>query len=308
MSSAVSATPPVNRTLLANLAAAAAAVSAGASVVATRYAVGETDPVSLAFYRYAVAAPCLAPFLWTHAPGHRIPARDMVAMLLLGGLFFGLFPWAFSAALQHTSAARGSIGLATIPIVTLLLARAFGRETLTPLKAFSVVLAFAGVAVAIGDGLGTASGSGQFLLGDGLMMCAVVCGATYSALAGPYLKVHGPMFVTALGMVAGVALLAPLSALSGGLSEIPRFSTGGWLSVLFLGTVGGALQFALYTWALKWIAPSRTAIYLTLNPISAMLLAVWLLDEGLTAALLAGFVLVASGIVLANREAPARTK
>ena len=38
----------LNRSILANLAAAAAALSAGASVVATRLAIGETDVVTLA--------------------------------------------------------------------------------------------------------------------------------------------------------------------------------------------------------------------------------------------------------------------
>ena len=51
----------INTYTLANLAAATAALSAGASVVATRLLVGETDPVTLAFYRYVIAAGCLAP-------------------------------------------------------------------------------------------------------------------------------------------------------------------------------------------------------------------------------------------------------
>src|SRR6266511_702745 len=58
----------INTYTLANLAAATAALSAGASVVATRLLVGETDPVTLAFYRYVIAAGCLAPVLFVRCP------------------------------------------------------------------------------------------------------------------------------------------------------------------------------------------------------------------------------------------------
>lgn len=296
----------MNQTFLANVAAALAAVSAGASVVATRYVVGETDPVTLAFYRYVIAAPCMLPFLLARPAGVRMTGRDMLAIAALGALFFGLFPWAFSAALKYTTAARGSVGLAMIPIATLLIASALGRERLTGLKGISVVLAFLGVTVAFSNGLFNGGDSRTLLIGDGLMMLAVLCGAAYSALARPYLARFGALYVTALAMIVGVVFLAPLSGLSGGLDGWPTFTPMGWGAVIFLGTVGGAIQFALYTWALRWIAPSRTAIYLTLNPVSAMLLATALLGEPLTTELLIGLVLVASGIILANRPSPPR--
>ncbi|MGA6939598.1 MAG: EamA family transporter, partial [Pseudolabrys sp.] len=60
----------MNRSLLANVAACCAALCAGASVVVTRFAVGEIDPVTLAFYRYAIAMICLLPvlpFVWPKA-------------------------------------------------------------------------------------------------------------------------------------------------------------------------------------------------------------------------------------------------
>jgi drug/metabolite transporter (DMT)-like permease len=170
-------------------------------------------------------------------------------------------------------------------------------------KGVSTVLAFAGVAIAFGPAALTGEVGPEVLFGDGLMMLAVLCGAGYSVFARPFLVRFGPLFVTALGMLFGLALLT--WSIGGGPS-LPALSAAGWGAVIFLGTVGGALQFALYTWALKWIAPSRTAIYLTLNPISAMALATLLLDEALTLDLVAGFVLVSAGIVLANRPDPAK--
>ena len=105
-----------NTAVLANIAAAVASLCAGGSVVATRIAVVQTDPISLAFYRYIIGALCFAPFFPLLWPRLRVPAVGWIKIAVLGVLFFGFFPWAFSAALQFTTVARGAIGLATIPI------------------------------------------------------------------------------------------------------------------------------------------------------------------------------------------------
>jgi drug/metabolite transporter (DMT)-like permease len=261
----------MSRVLLANLAALGASLSAGVSVVATRFVVGETVPVTLAFYRYVIAALCLAPLLPFVWPRHRLALAEIVKIAMLGTLFFGFFTWAFSAALQYTTAARGAIGLATIPIQTLIVAAIFGREQLTAFKVLSVGLAFAGIAVVFGPEAYNAEMS-NYAIGDSLMLLGALSAAIYSAFGRPVLGRHGPLFVMTLAMVFGVLALAPLAAANGALAGMPQFSPKGWLALLFLGTIGGALQFTLYTWALRWLSPSRVAIYLTLNPITAMAL------------------------------------
>ncbi len=293
----------MNTYTLANLAAATAALSAGASVVATRLVVGETDPVTLAFYRYVIATLCMTPVLFVLWPRSGVPVRDMATIASLGALFFGFFPWAFSASLYYTTAARGAIGLATIPIQTLMVAALFGRESLTRTKVLSVSLAFAGIAVAFGSAALT-SGSVDSLIGDGLMLLGVLSAAIYSVFGRPMLQRYNPLFVTASGMVCGALALFPLAAMGGAVTSVPAFTPNGWLALLFLGTMGGAIQFALFTWALRWLPPTRTVIYLTLNPISAMFLATVLLGEAITITLIIALGLVMSGIFLANRPRP----
>lgn len=294
----------MNRTLLANLAAAAAALSAGAGVVATRIAVGESDPVALAFYRYVIAGTCLAPVLYALWPKGGLALKELGKIALLGAVFFGFFPWAFSAALQYTTAARGAIGLASIPVQTLLVAAAFGREALARSKIASVALAFAGIAVVFGPAALDGQGS-DMLKGDLLMLLGAFSAAVYSTFSRPSLGRHGPLFVTALGIVFGVLALLPLAGLSGALTQLPAFSLRGWLALGFLGSIGGALQFALYSWALSRLPPSRTVIYLALNPVSAMLLGGLVLGEAITPMLILGLALVLAGILVANLWKPA---
>ena len=293
--------------MLANIAAAVAALCAGGSVVATRIAVVQTDPFSLAFYRYIIGALCFAPFLPLLWPRVRIPPIDWVKIAVLGVVFFGFFPWAFSAALQYTTAARGAIGLATIPVQTLIVAAIFGRERLSGRKFISVALAFAGIAVVFGPEA-YAGKVNSYLIGDGLMLLGAFSAAIYSTFSRPVFSAYGPMFVTAIGMVFGLLALAPIAAAKGALGGWPHFSAEGWAAVVFLGTIGGVIQFSLFNWALRWLPPSRVVIYLTLNPISAMLLGNLLLGETVTVLLIVGLCFVISGILVANAAVSNKAK
>jgi drug/metabolite transporter (DMT)-like permease len=285
--------------LLANVAAAAGALFAGASVVATRIAVVQADPFTLAFYRYVIGTLCFAPALPLLWPRVRIPPADWIKIAVLGCVFFGFFPWAFSAALQYTTVARGAIGLATIPIQTLIVAALFGRERLNRRKFISVALAFAGIAIVFGPEA-LAGKAPSHLIGDGLMLLGAFSAAVYSAFSRPVFSAYGPMFITAIGMVFGMLALSPLAAGHGALGGWPHFSTEGLLAVVFLGTVGGVIQFSLFNWALRWLPPSRVVIYLTLNPIVAILLGNLMLGETVTLLLIVGLCFVISGILVAN--------
>ncbi|MBS0521467.1 MAG: DMT family transporter [Proteobacteria bacterium] len=294
----------MNKTLLAHAAAAAAALSAGAAVVATRYVIGETDPISLVFYRYLISIICFAPILPKLWPRSGLDAVEYGKIAGFGILFFVLFPWTFNAALQYSPAARGAVGLATIPIQTLLVATVFGREQLTASKAAGVLLAFSGIAMAFGAAA-FGRDSSSYLLGDGLMLLSGLCAAISSVFGRPTLMRHRPLFVTALAMVFAVAVLFPVVVLpavaaTGVGAVLPAFSFKSWMAILFLGSIAGALQFSLYMWALRWLPPTTTTLYLTLNPITAMVLGILLLGERLTVELVAGLALVLIGILVGS--------
>jgi len=137
-------------------------------------------------------------------------------------------------------------------------------------------------------------------MGDGLMLLGAFSAAIYSVFGRPIVGKYGPMFVMVLAIVFGVLALLPLAFASGALTHWPGFSREGWLAVIFLGTVGAAIQFSLFTWSLRWLLPSRAVIYLTLSPITAILLAGVMLGEAVTPVLIVGLAFVIAGIFVAN--------
>ena len=116
----------MNTILLAKFFAAFSSLSAGIAIVATRLIIPDTDPETIAVLRFGIGALCLTPFLIVGFIRNPIANADWPKIVLLGILFFGLFAFLSNAALKYTTAAHGAIGLATSPIITLVLAWIFG--------------------------------------------------------------------------------------------------------------------------------------------------------------------------------------
>jgi drug/metabolite transporter (DMT)-like permease len=291
----------MNKAILANIAAAVSSLSAGVSIVATRFIINETDPISLAFFRYFIASFCLLPILYLGLRRQRVAVTHVIPIITLGALLYTLFPWGFSSSLKYTTAAYGAVALATLPIFTLTIACLFKKEILTNTKITAVMLAFFGVMISVSRSWMSEPSDQNHLLGILLMLASVVCAAIYSTFSKSLLTLYGPLFFTAMSITAGMLVLFPIANAVDTFLIVPTFSTAGWVSLIFLGVIGGALQFTAYTWALKWLTPTRTAIYLTLTPISAIILAYPLLGEIIKPEIIVGLIIVLIAIFLLNR-------
>lgn len=286
----------------ATIAAATASILFGATVVVTRAVIGDIDPILLAFLRFLIASLLLAPGLFFGALG-QFRAADFLAVSGLGIIFFGLFPWFFNAGLALIPASRGALWLATMPLLTFALAGVLLFEGFTRRKALGALLTAVGVAIALGDPRTLVESASW--RGDLFLLTTAFCGALYFVLSRPLLKRLPALPVTTISMIAGTIFLGCASMI-GETFRVPDLDGAGWLAVAFLGGLGGAVGFGLWVWALQRSTPTRTAVFVALNPISATLLGVLLLSEPLTASFLLGFVCVLAGIVIAHLPARQR--
>ena len=71
------------------------------------------------------------------------------------------------------------------------------------------------------------------------------------------------------------------------------------MALAFLGVAGGALTFFLWSFALRHTTPTRVAVSVTVNPVTASIVAAVLLQEPIRWNLAVGLVAVALGICLA---------
>jgi len=269
----------------------------GTSIGATRYLVGSIDPLAIGSFRFGIGFSLLLPL--TLLRGDRWPKQgDWAAAVGLGILFFALFPILFNASLIFTTAARGALALSTLPLLSLLIGAILGAEALTWRKSMGVVTATFGVALALLSDLASAP-TGAWR-GDLLMMAAALCMELYGIWSKPLIRRSSPIAFTTMSMAAGAACLILLSYVRGSFAPVAGFGMPQWWGALYLGAFGAALTFYLWAFALERTTPTRVAISVTVNPITASLVGAWLLNEPLRWNLAAGIIAVFAGIWIAT--------
>jgi drug/metabolite transporter (DMT)-like permease len=269
----------------------------GTSIGATRYLVSAIDPLAVGSFRFGIGFLLLLPVALLQ--GGRWPARrDWSGVAGLGVLYFGLFPILFNASLIFTTAARGALALSTLPLLTMVVGAALGSEALTMRKSLGVLIATLGVAIALLSGLASAPPGAW--RGDLLMVGAALCMALYSIWSKPFIARSGPIPFTTVSMGIGAACLIMISCWRGSFTPVADFGIPQWLAATYLGAFGSALTFYLWAFALARTTPTRVAISVTVNPITASLVGAALLNEPLRWNLVGGIVTVFVGIWIAT--------
>lgn len=270
----------------------------GTAIGATRHLAGSIDPVVLGAMRFGVGAALLVPIaLLTRRPwpaGH-----DRLKTAALGLLFFAIFPCIFNAALAMTSAARGALALSTLPLMTMAVAAALRVERLTLRKSAGVAIAMGGVLLALASGLSDAPAGAW--RGDLLMAFGAFLMSFYNIWSRPLIRRSSVLPYTAMGMASGAVALAGLSLVVGDYGRLSGLGAADWLAVAHLGVVCGALVFWLWAWAIDRATPTRVAVSVAINPVTAAAFGLILLGEPVPLPLLGGMVAVAVGIWIASR-------
>ena len=287
------------------LAGALSSMLGGIAVGATRHVIAATDPWTLGAFRFGIGCLLLLPIA---ALGRRPwpNVMDLFGVIALGLMFFGLFPILFNAALAYTTAARGALALSTLPLLTMIAGALAGVEAMTLRKAAGVLLAVGGVALALMSGLSDAPAG--VWRGDLLMVAAATCMALYNIWSRPYIQRSGTVPFTALGMTAGAVCLLFIAWTSGGLAAVRHFGTPEWSAIAYLGILGSAATFYLWSLALERTTPTRDAISVTVNPIAAAIFGKLLLSEPIGWNLVVGVVAVMAGIAIATTASDARAR
>jgi len=291
----------VIRNFSGNFAAVFAAGLFGASVVATRVAVQEIPPLSLAVLRFGQGGLILLLCLFFGARDLlKVQRPDIPLLVLLGAILFAVFPVTFNISLRLTEASRGALMLATMPIWSAWLARVARKERLVLRQVLGILLTFAGVGIVLAERGLNWQGTRLALAGDGFMLLTAFCGAAYGVLAQRMLAHYRALTVTAYAMVFGTLLLLPAALVEGLPQAFLRIDGRVAILILFLGIFGGGLGYFFWTYALTRLTPTQVAVYVNVNPMVAIILGAVLLAEKLTGVFVFGLVTVGVGVLFVN--------
>lgn len=277
----------------------------GSAAAVTRYLAAGADPIALAIVRFGLGFLIVLPV--AAAARIRWPRRrDWLGVGSLGVMFFAIAIVLYNVALSYTTAARATLALSTLPFLTMLVGAAIGVEPLSRRKTLGVLVAMLGVAVALAaDVRGAPAGAWR---GELIMLGTSLCMAFYNVWSRPFIDRSSSLGFLTVGMGAGATALAIVGCFSSAFVTLSEFGTREWIGCLYLGAGGGALAFVLWILALQRTTPTRVAVTMTVNPVSAALLATVLLNEPITSSFMFGLITVLAGIWIAASDPREGTK
>jgi len=271
----------------------------GMQQIAVKLTLAGIGPILQVGLRSLFAA--LLVFIWARSRGQRLFDSDgSLRPGLLVGLLFGLEFICIYVGLQYIGASRMVVFLYTAPCFTVLGVHWFvPGERIGWRHGFGVLLAFAGIVVAFGDGL---AGGSSF--GDALgVLAAVLWAATTVMIRGGTLARVSAAKTLLYQLAVSAVMALPLSFLMGE-AGVSAPSPTVMLAMLYQIVIVAFASYLTWFWLLTRYLANRLAVFSFLTPLFGVLFGVVLLDERMSAQFGIAALLVVAGILLVN--APAR--
>jgi len=275
----------------------------GATWIAGRVAVQEASPFAIASWRFLLAAAILGALLVSREGWPKWSGRDwllLAALGLTGVFFYNVF---FLYGLRRVEAGRGALVTASIPALIALIDWLWFRLPMSPKKAAGVALALFGCLMVVTRGHPTQLLNGGIGGGELLLVGAALSWVSYT-LASRYCAARFSALAMTFGACfTGWLMLTAAALADGSLFAFGAMSWRGWTSIVFLALFGTVIAFTWYCEAIGRIGTTRTASFINLVPLFAVLLGALVLGERLDAPVLAGGAIVITGVLLTSRSA-----
>lgn len=290
-----------NKKIFGTLCGIAAAVAYGTNPLGALklYAEGMNTP-SVLFYRFALAWVIIAvvmavrslPVAGNRRETLRVTHKEFGVLTGLGLLFIGSSLTLY-LSFRVMEAGVASTILFTYPVMTAAIMAIFFHERINWVTVLSILLSFIGVALLYwGDGTGTLPLGGVVLvLVSALTYALYIIVVNRSNLQMSSFKINlYVLFYCALGMVC-------YALLSGQPLMLPPSPTA-WFYVGWLAVVPAIMALVLMVYAAKYVGSTATAILGALEPLTAVLIGIFVFGESFTATLAVGIVLILGSVVL----------
>ena len=272
----------------------------GLSFVATKIALQSIPTFTLIFFRFSIAACLLLPWL-IHRGRLSFTRKDHFKLFLVALFEPGLYFIFETIGLQHTSAPKAALIIATIPVVVLFAASLLLGERTSLAKLFGTLISLGGISVLVAGDPQFEWNLGGPLLGDLLIFGAVISASLYIICARDLGKNYSAIEITGMQVIYGTIFYAPAF-----LWELPEIqwtaiSTNSIGALVYLTLFATIAAFLCYNHALTQIPASRAAIFINGIPLVTAVGAWVLLGEKLTIIQAGGGLLVLGAVYLTNR-------
>ncbi len=297
----------MKQTIVAYIKISLAMAIVGSSVVAGKLILS-SFPIFLASeFRFIIATLILIPLLlWQEK---RIPVIKPKVLFILflqaltGVFLFNIF---MLYGLKFTTAIEAGVITSTLPAVIGVISFLFLKERLTVKKITGIIFAVIGVLLMNMISGGTSSVNS--LLGNSLILGAVLTEALFITLGKSVSSKVTPLAISTMMSLFGLILFLPFAIYE---ARNFTFSTVGimdWLNILYFGVVITVVAFLLMYQGLSKVSASSAGVLTSMLPLSTVILSFLILKEEILFSHVLGMLFVLAAIFILSKESTTEEK
>ena len=282
----------MNKKIFGTLCGIGAAICYGTNPLGAQLYKEGMTPSSVLFWRFGLAWVIISAVMLIRKERFSVTRKEFATLSGLGLLFMA------SSLTLYVSFQKIAVGVASTilfvyPVLTAAIMAVFFKERLTGRTLLSIALSFVGVMLLYwSDSGGTLSGVGVLLVLISALTYAVYIIVMNRAELNMssfkinfYVLIYCTLGNVVWSLCSGQPLVVPQNAMS-------------WFYVGWLAVVPAILALVMMVYAAKYIGSTPTAIMGALEPLTAVLIGIFLFGEPFTPRLAVGIALVFAAVII----------
>lgn len=246
---------------------------------------------SVIFYRFIFASILLAIFMIIKKDSFYLKFKEIILLALLG-LLFGISAISLFNSFLYMDAGLASTVLFIYPIFVAIIMALFFKEKNSIITILSIVFAFIGVILLYESDGANVSNFGIFLV-----IVSSLCYAIYIVIINQYLKMSA-LKVTFYSMLFCTITILIHSFFDSSLNIMPLVNFNMWFYTIFLALVPTIISLLFLIKAIQLIGSTSASILGALEPLTAVMIGVYVFNEKITFWLVIGIVFILFGVIL----------
>lgn len=272
----------------------------GTTWVVSKIGVNEIPPLQMAYIRQFIAGACFVSFFRFYKKFPLPSPKQFQWLLVMGILMFvfanGLSTWSLKYIPTGLSALIGALYPLSVVIIEKLF---FKSKQLTFLTFIGLFLGLTGVGIVFYEhafkGL-----DHMFVIGLLLSVAAMLSWSVGTVFLSRNKAAIDPYYGTGWQMLISSAILLIMAETTQPTVSITAIPVKAWMVIIYLVVFGSLISFAAFIYSMKKLPTAIASLYAYFNPLVAMVLASFILEEKLTINILWGAIVTLIGVYLVN--------
>lgn len=273
----------------------------GSTYLLNKIAVNELPPFLLAGIRFTVASILIFIIAKVMGKSIAISGRQLKNTLIAGFLFLSFGNGVVVWALKYVDSGFAALEISAQPLIILLLMRILQGKKIQPMSIIGVVLGFIGIYLLVSQKQVI---SQENSIAGMLMIFVCMLSWGYGSLFVGKADLPRNFFVnTGYQMLTGGIMLLIASVIFSEEWTSPiTWSSSVQFSMLLLIIFGSIVAFTSFNYLLKVVSPEKVATSTYVNPIIALILGWYFLDEQITVQSVIAAAILLTGVYFINTK------